>query len=319
MKLNFLDFEQPIAELEAKIDELRFVGDDSEVNISDEVARLEAKSRALTSSIFANLSAWQIAQLARHPQRPYTRDYVERVFSDFQELHGDRKFKDDPAIVGGLARLEGEPLVGIGHQKGRDTRAKVFRNFGMARPEGYRKALRLMRLAERFSLPVVTLIDTPGAYPGVGAEERGQAEAIARNLFSMAMLKTPIVALVIGEGGSGGALAIGVADRVLMLRYAIYSVISPEGCASILWRTADKADVAAEAMGITADRLKDLDLVDEVIKEPLGGAHRDPDAMAEAVKNALIVNLRQLKSLTTDELLKQRHNRLRSFGSYDGR
>ncbi len=319
MKLNFLDFEQPIAELEAKIDELRFVGDDSEVNISDEVARLEAKSRALTSSIFASLSAWQITQLARHPQRPYTRDYVERVFSDFQELHGDRKFKDDPAIVGGLARLEGEPLVVIGHQKGRDTRAKVFRNFGMARPEGYRKALRLMRLAERFSLPVVTLIDTPGAYPGVGAEERGQAEAIARNLFSMAMLKTPIVALVIGEGGSGGALAIGVADRVLMLRYAIYSVISPEGCASILWRTADKADAAAEAMGITADRLKDLDLVDEVIKEPLGGAHRDPDAMAEAVKNALIVNLRQLKSLTTDELLKQRHNRLQSFGSYDSR
>ncbi len=266
MKLNFLDFEQPIAELEAKIDELRFVGDDSEVNISDEVARLEAKSRALTSSIFASLNAWQIAQLARHPQRPYTRDYVERVFSDFQELHGDRKFKDDPAIVGGLARLEGEPLVVIGHQKGRDTRAKVLRNFGMPRPEGYRKALRLMRLAERFSLPVVTLIDTPGAYPGVGAEERGQSEAIARNLISMATLKTPIVALVIGEGGSGGALAIGVADRVLMLQYAIYSVISPEGCASILWRSPDKAEVAAEAMGITADRLIGLDLVHEVIQ-----------------------------------------------------
>ncbi|MEE8527449.1 MAG: acetyl-CoA carboxylase carboxyltransferase subunit alpha, partial [Gammaproteobacteria bacterium] len=311
--------EQPIAELEAKIDELRFVGDDSEVNISDEVARLEAKSRALTSSIFASLNAWQIAQLARHPQRPYTRDYVERVFSDFQELHGDRKFKDDPAIVGGLARLEGEPLVVIGHQKGRDTRAKVLRNFGMPRPEGYRKALRLMRLAERFSLPVVTLIDTPGAYPGVGAEERGQSEAIARNLISMATLKTPIVALVIGEGGSGGALAIGVADRVLMLQYAIYSVISPEGCASILWRSPDKAEVAAEAMGITADRLIGLDLVHEVIQEPLGGAHRDPDATAEAVKNALLANLRHLKSLTTDQLLKQRYNRLRSFGSYDSR
>ncbi len=319
MKLNFLDFEQPIAELEAKIDELRFVGDDSEVNISEEVARLEAKSRALTSSIFASLNAWQIAQLARHPQRPYTRDYIERVFSDFQELHGDRKFKDDPAIVGGLARLEGEPLVVIGHQKGRDTRAKVFRNFGMPRPEGYRKALRLMRLAERFSLPVVTLIDTPGAYPGVGAEERGQSEAIARNLISMARLKTPIVALVIGEGGSGGALAIGGADRGLMLQYAIYSVISPEGCASILWRSADKAEVAAEAMGITADRLIGLDLVNEVIQEPLGGAHRDPDATAEAVKNALLENLRQLKSLTTDQLLKQRYNRLRSFGSYDSR
>lgn len=319
MKLNFLDFEQPIAELEAKIDELRFVGDDSEVNISDEVARLEAKSRALTNSIFTSLSAWQIAQLARHPQRPYTRDYIERVFSDFQELHGDRKFKDDPAIIGGLARLEGEPLVVIGHQKGRDTRAKVFRNFGMARPEGYRKALRLMQLAERFSLPVVTLIDTPGAYPGVGAEERGQSEAIARNLFSMAMLRTPIVAVVIGEGGSGGALAIGVADRVLMLQYAIYSVISPEGCASILWRSADKAAVAAQAMGITADRLKDLDLVDEVIQEPLGGAHRDPDATAEAVKNVLLGKLRQLKSLTTDELLKQRHRRVRSFGVYDSR
>lgn len=319
MKLNFLDFEQPIAELEAKIDELRFVGDDSEVNISDEVARLEAKSRALTNSIFTSLSAWQIAQLARHPQRPYTRDYIERVFSDFQELHGDRKFKDDPAIIGGLARLEGEPLVVIGHQKGRDTRAKVFRNFGMARPEGYRKALRLMQLAERFSLPVVTLIDTPGAYPGVGAEERGQSEAIARNLFSMAMLRTPIVAVVIGEGGSGGALAIGVADRVLMLQYAIYSVISPEGCASILWRSADKAAVAAQAMGITADRLKDLDLVDEVIQEPLGGAHRDPDATAEAVKNVLLGKLRQLKSLTTDELLKQRHRRVQSFGVYDSR
>ena len=283
------------------------------------MARLEAKSRALTSSIFASLNAWQIAQLARHPQRPYTRDYVERVFSDFQELHGDRKFKDDPAIVGGLARLEGEPLVVIGHQKGRDTRAKVLRNFGMPRPEGYRKALRLMRLAERFSLPVVTLIDTPGAYPGVGAEERGQSEAIARNLISMATLKTPIVALVIGEGGSGGALAIGVADRVLMLQYAIYSVISPEGCASILWRSPDKAEVAAEAMGITADRLIGLDLVHEVIQEPLGGAHRDPDATAEAVKNALLENLRHLKSLTTDQLLKQRYNRLRSFGSYDSR
>lgn len=317
MKLNFLDFEQPIAELEAKIDELRFVGDDSQVNITEEIARLEAKSRALTSSVFENLTAWQIAQLARHPQRPYTQDYLEKVFSDFQELHGDRKFKDDPAIVGGVARIEGRPVVVIGHQKGRDTKAKVLRNFGMARPEGYRKALRLMRLADRFSLPVVTLIDTPGAYPGVGAEERGQSEAIARNLIVMPTLKTPIVAVVIGEGGSGGALAIGVADRVLMLQYSIYSVISPEGCASILWRSADKADVAAEAMGITADRLRRLNLVDTIIEEPLGGAHRDPAAIAAAVQSELTASLDNLIALSTDELLTRRHKRLRAFGSFD--
>ncbi len=317
MKLNFLDFEQPIAELEAKIDELRFVGDDSQVNITEEIARLEAKSRALTSSVFENLTAWQIAQLARHPQRPYTKDYLEKVFSDFQELHGDRKFKDDPAIVGGVARIEGRSVVVIGHQKGRDTKAKVLRNFGMARPEGYRKALRLMRLADRFSLPVVTLIDTPGAYPGVGAEERGQSEAIARNLIVMPTLKTPIVAVVIGEGGSGGALAIGVADRVLMLQYSIYSVISPEGCASILWRSADKADVAAEAMGITADRLRRLNLVDTIIEEPLGGAHRDPAAIAAAVQSELTASLDNLIALSTDELLTRRHKRLRAFGSFD--
>ncbi len=317
MKLNFLDFEQPIAELEAKIDELRFVGDDSQVNITEEIARLEAKSRALTSSVFENLTAWQIAQLARHPQRPYTKDYLEKVFSDFQELHGDRKFKDDPAIVGGVARIEGRPVVVIGHQKGRDTKAKVLRNFGMARPEGYRKALRLMRLADRFSLPLVTLIDTPGAYPGVGAEERGQSEAIARNLIVMPTLKTPIVAVVIGEGGSGGALAIGVADRVLMLQYSIYSVISPEGCASILWRSADKADVAAEAMGITADRLRRLNLVDTIIEEPLGGAHRDPAAIAAAVQSELTASLDNLTALSTDELLTRRHKRLRAFGSFD--
>ncbi|MDH3894997.1 MAG: acetyl-CoA carboxylase carboxyltransferase subunit alpha, partial [Chromatiales bacterium] len=262
MDLKFLDFEQPIAELEAKIDELRFVGDDSEVNLSEEIGRLQAKSRTLTESIFKNLNPWQIAQLARHPQRPYTLDYVGSVFSDFQELHGDRMFRDDPAMVGGMARLEGKPVMVIGHQKGRDTKERVYRNYGMPRPEGYRKALRLMRLAERFSIPVVTLIDTPGAYPGVGAEERGQSEAIARNLYSMAELRTPIVSVVIGEGGSGGALAVGVCDRLIMLQFSIYSVISPEGCASILWKSADKAETAAEAMGVTAERLFELGLVD---------------------------------------------------------
>ena len=263
--MNFLEFEQPIAELEAKIDELRFVSDDAEVNIGEEIARLRAKSRALTTSIFSNLNRWQIAQLARHPQRPYTLDYVATVFTDFQELHGDRMYADDLAIVGGLARLEGRPVVLIGQQKGRDTKERVRRNYGMPKPEGYRKALRLMRLAERFELPVVTLIDTPGAYPGVGSEERGQSEAIARNLFEMASLRTPIVSTVIGEGGSGGALAIGVSDRLLMLQYSIYSVISPEGCASILWKSADKKELAAEAMGITADRLAKFGLVDEVL------------------------------------------------------
>jgi acetyl-CoA carboxylase carboxyl transferase subunit alpha len=314
--LKFLDFEQPIAELEAKIDELRFVGDDSEVNISDEIERLKAKSEALTRSIFANLSAWQIAQLARHPLRPYSLDYLEVISPDFQELHGDRMYADDPAIVGGLGRLDGKPVMFIGHQKGRDTKARVRRNYGMPKPEGYRKALRLMHLAEKFRLPVITLIDTPGAYPGVDAEERGQSEAIARNLFEMARLKTPVVSVVIGEGGSGGALAIGVADRLIMLEYSIYSVISPEGCASILWKSADKAETAAEAMGITAGRLQELGLLDEVIREPLGGAHRDPKAMAEALRSTLISSLRDLEVLDLNELLRQRSTRLQSFGRF---
>jgi len=314
--MNFLEFEQPIAELEAKIDELRFVSDDAEVNIGEEIARLRAKSRALTTSIFSNLNPWQIAQLARHPQRPYTLDYIATVFTDFQELHGDRMYSDDPAIVGGLARLEGRPVVLIGQQKGRDTKERVRRNYGMPKPEGYRKALRLMRLAERFELPVVTLIDTPGAYPGVGSEERGQSEAIARNLFEMASLRTPIVSVVIGEGGSGGALAIGVSDRLLMLQYSIYSVISPEGCASILWKSADKKELAAEAMGITADRLAKLGLVDEVIKEPLGGAHRDPQAMADDLKAALLRHLANLDAMPIDELLKARQARIRDYGVF---
>ena len=278
MMNNYLDFEQSIAELEAKIEALRYASKDSDININDEIKRLKAKSRKLTQSVFASLTSWQVSQLARHPQRPYTLDYIERIFSEFEELHGDRLFADDPAIIGGLARLDGCSVVVIGHQKGRDTREKVERNFGMPRPEGYRKALRLMQMAERFDLPIVTLIDTPGAYPGVGAEERGQSAAIARNLYVMAALKTPIISVVIGEGGSGGALAIGLCDRLLMLQYATYSVISPEGCASILWKSADKADIAAEAMGITATRLKRLGLIDEVIPEPLGGAHRDVGA-----------------------------------------
>jgi acetyl-CoA carboxylase carboxyl transferase subunit alpha len=314
--MNFLEFEQPIAELEAKIDELRFVSDDAEVNIGEEIARLRAKSRALTTSIFSNLNPWQIAQLARHPQRPYTLDYIATVFTDFQELHGDRMYSDDPAIVGGLARLEGRPVVLIGQQKGRDTKERVRRNYGMPKPEGYRKALRLMRLAERFELPVVTLIDTPGAYPGVGSEERGQSEAIARNLFEMASLRTPIVSVVIGEGGSGGALAIGVSDRLLMLQYSIYSVISPEGCASILWKSADKKELAAEAMGITADRLGKLGLVDEVLKEPLGGAHRDPQAMADDLKAALQRHLATLDAMPIEELLQARQARIRNYGVF---
>jgi acetyl-CoA carboxylase carboxyl transferase subunit alpha len=316
MDMNFLDFERPIAELEAKIDELRFVGDDSVVNLTEEIARLKAKSESLTKSIFANLSAWQITQLARHPQRPYAADYIDRIFTDFQELHGDRTYADDAAVIGGLARLEGQPLMVIGHQKGRDTKSKVRHNFGMPRPEGYRKAMRLMRLADRFRLPVVTLIDTPGAYPGVGAEERGQSEAIARNLLEMARLPVPVVSVVIGEGGSGGALAIGVADRLVMLQYSIYSVISPEGCASILWKSADRAEDAAEAMGVTADRLRDLGLVDEVLREPLGGAHRDPDAVAEVLKNALIAHLDGLSRLAVDELVDARYQRLMSFGRF---
>jgi acetyl-CoA carboxylase carboxyl transferase subunit alpha len=316
MDLKFLEFEQPIAELEARIDALKFVGNDSELNISEEIARLKNKSETLTRSIFSNLTAWQIAQLARHPQRPYTLDYVEKVFTDFQELHGDRMYADDHSLVGGLARLEGEPVVLIGHQKGRDTKERVWRNYGMARPEGYRKALRLMNLAQKFGIPLVTLIDTAGAYPGIGAEERGQSEAIARNLFTMSSLRVPIVSVVVGEGGSGGALAIGVADRVLMLQYSIYSVISPEGCASILWKSAENAELAAEAMGITAERLFRLKLVDEVIPEPLGGAHRDPAAMADALKAALIGTLAQLTKLPTDALLAQRRRRLAEYGVF---
>ena len=316
MDLKFLDFEQPIAELEAKIDELRFVGDDSEVNINDEIARLRAKSKSLTKSIFSDLSAWQIAQLARHPLRPYTLDYVDGFTPDFQELHGDRMYGDDAAIVGGLGRLDGGPVMFIGHQKGRNTKSRVLRNYGMAKPEGYRKALRLMRMAERFHLPIVTLIDTPGAYPGIGAEERGQSEAIARSIFEMSRLRTPIVSAIIGEGGSGGALAIGVADRVLMLEYSVYSVISPEGCASILWKSAEKALDAAEAMGITADRLKDLGLVDEVLAEPLGSAHRDPEAMVQSLKNALVSHLGDLDALDSNDLVARRVARLESIGRF---
>ncbi len=316
MDLKFLDFEQPIAELEAKIDELRFVGDDSEINIGDEIERLKSKSQALTRNIFADLSAWQVAQLARHPMRPYTLDYIPLVFDGFQELHGDRMYADDPAIVGGLARLEGRPVMVIGHQKGRDTKERVRRNYGMPKPEGYRKAQRLMGLAEKFSLPVITLIDTPGAYPGVGAEERGQSEAIARSLYLMAELATPVIAVVIGEGGSGGALAIGVGDRLLMLQYAIYSVISPEGCASILWKSAERAKDAAEAMRITADSLLRFELIDEIIGEPLGGAHRDPEAAAQTLKNALIKHLDEIVGLPADQLLESRRQRLASFGAF---
>jgi len=316
MDLKFLDFEQPIAELEAKIDELRFVGDDSEININEEVARLKGKSEALTRSIFAKLSAWQIAQLARHPMRPYTADYLQTLSPDFQELHGDRMYADDPAIIGGIGRLDGRSVVFIGHQKGRDTKERVRRNYGMPKPEGYRKAQRLMKLAEKFSLPIVTFIDTPGAYPGVGAEERGQSEAIARSLYMMARLRTPIVSVVIGEGGSGGALAIGVSDRLLMLQYGVYSVISPEGCASILWKSAEKAAEAAEAMRITADSLSKFNLVDEVLPEPLGAAHRDPASMAEVIRNALIRHLDELGKLDLDQLLDRRRQRLADFGEF---
>ena len=316
MDLKFLDFEQPIAELEAKIEELRFVGDDSEININEEVQRLREKSETLTRNIFSKLTAWQIAQVARHPSRPYTLDYLAQIAPDFQELHGDRMYADDPAVVGGLGRIDGRAVVFIGHQKGRDTKERVRRNYGMPKPEGYRKAQRLMRLAEKFSLPVVTLIDTPGAYPGVGAEERGQSEAIAYSLYLMAGLETPIVSVVIGEGGSGGALAIGVADRLLMLQYGIYSVISPEGCASILWKSADKAQDAAEAMRITAKHLNDFGLVDEVLEEPLGGAHRNPNAMAEVIRNALIRHLDELDQLSTEQLIERRQQRLAGFGAF---
>ena len=314
MNLDFLEFEQPIAELQAKIEELRLVGNDNEINIQEEIERLEGKSRSLTESIFSSLSPWQISQLARHPLRPYTLDYVARIVEDFEELHGDRAFADDRAIVGGLGRIGGRPVMLIGHQKGRDTKEKIRRNFGMPRPEGYRKALRLMRMAERFGLPVLTFIDTPGAYPGVGAEERGQSEAIARNLFEMAGLRTQIIATVIGEGGSGGALAIGVADRLMMLQYSTYSVISPEGCASILWKDADKAPLAAEAMAITSRHLKDLELIDEIVPEPLGGAHRDPDAIARNLKNALLAALETVGEEPIDRLLEQRYDRLMAYG-----
>lgn len=318
MDMNFLEFEQPIAELQAKIEELRLVGDDNEINIQDEIVRLEKKSRALTESIFSSLKPWQISQLARHPQRPYMLDYVEGAFDEFQELHGDRAFADDHAIIGGVARLEGKPVMLIGHQKGRNTTEKLFRNFGMPRPEGYRKALRLMEMAERFKLPLLTFIDTPGAYPGVGAEERGQSEAIARNLKVMSGLSIPIICTVMGEGGSGGALAIGVGDRVLMLEYSTYSVISPEGCASILWKSADKAPLAAEAMGITSARLNELGLIDGIIAEPLGGAHRDLDSTISNVKQTLLKTLDNLTRIPIDKLMEQRYSRLMQYGSFAG-
>ncbi len=314
--MNFLDFEQPIAELEAKIEELRYVGDDSEINLSKEISKLEKRSNELTDSIFSSLDAWQVSQVARHPQRPYTLDYIGRIFTDFHELHGERHFGDDPAIVSGLARLDGLPIVVIGHQKGRDIKERIERNYGMPLPEGYRKALRIMQMAERFSLPVITFMDTPGAYPGVGAEERGQSEAIARNLLTMSELRTPIISVVIGEGGSGGALAIGVADHLLILEYSTYSVISPEGCASILWKSADKAAEAAEAMGITASRLKEAGVVDEIIKEPLGGAHRDYDEISNSIKSGLKNNLDKLRQMSIDELLTRRFEKLRAFGNF---
>ncbi|TCS70100.1 acetyl-CoA carboxylase carboxyltransferase subunit alpha [Sulfuritortus calidifontis] len=316
MKVTFLDFEQPIAELEAKIEELGAMQGDESVDISEEIARLKKKSSTLTKQIYGKLNAWQVSQVARHPQRPYTLDYIQNLFGDFEELHGDRAFADDPAIVCGIARFEGEPVVVIGHQKGRDTKERQYRNFGMPRPEGYRKAMRLMRLAEKFKLPILTFIDTPGAYPGIGAEERGQSEAIARNLYVMAELRTPIICTVIGEGGSGGALAIGVGDRVLMLQNSTYSVISPEGCASILWKSADKASVAAEALNITAPRLKALGLVDGIVNEPLGGAHRDPEAMYESLREALEDALREVRERPLNTLLNERYARLMSYGKF---
>ncbi|MCK5809878.1 MAG: acetyl-CoA carboxylase carboxyltransferase subunit alpha [Cocleimonas sp.] len=316
MGADFLDFEQPIAELEAKIDELRFVSN-SEVNLSEEVDRLEGKAKALTKSIFSKLTSKQIGQLARHPSRPYTFDLIERLCTDFQELHGDRHYGDDQAIVGGIARFDGQPVMLIGHQKGRDTKENIQRNFGMPRPEGYRKALRLMKLAEKFHIPVITFIDTPGAYPGVGAEERGQSEAIARNLFEMARLRTPIIATVVGEGGSGGALAIGVADKVMMLEYSTYSVISPEGCASILWKDASKADEAAEALGITSEILSNHGLIDRIVPEPLGGAHRDFDVLADALREALQASLREVRSLSINKLLEKRYEKLMALGKFE--
>lgn len=317
MAMNFLDYEQPIVELEAKIDELRHMSGDNNLDITEEIQKLQVKSASLIDSIFANLTPWQTTQMARHPNRPYTLDYIEHIITDFEELHGDRAYADDKALIGGIGRLNGRPVMVLGHQKGRGTKEKVARNFGMPRPEGYRKALRLMKTAERFGLPVITFIDTPGAYPGIGAEERGQSEAIARNLFEMAQLKTPIISTVIGEGGSGGALAIGVGDRLMMLQYSIYSVISPEGCASILWKSADKAEDAAETLGVTSDRLTELGLVDKVIPEPLGGAHRGVEEVAKRVKDAIELQLRDLEALPIDELLAKRQERLLSYGEFD--
>lgn len=316
MKITFLDFEQPIAELEGKINELRFVQDDSALDISYEINRLQQKSLELTKNIYSNLSSWQVSQVARHPQRPYTLDYISALFTDFEELHGDRSFADDAAIVGGLARFNGQSVMVIGHQKGRDTKERQYRNFGMPRPEGYRKALRLMRLAEKFNLPIITFIDTPGAYPGIGAEERGQSEAIGRNLFEMAKLRVPVICTVIGEGGSGGALAIGVGDVMQMLQYSTYSVISPEGCASILWKSAAKAPEAAETMGITAQRLQTLGLVDKIIPEPAGGAHRDYDTMMQNMKKALQASLKNLQSKSIPELLENRYDRVMAYGKF---
>ncbi len=317
MNQNFLDFEQSIADLESKIESLRYLESNGELNIKEEIARLRTKSRKLTESVFSSLTPWQVAQLARHPLRPYTLDYVGRVCRDFEELHGDRSFADDPAIVAGIARFMDRPVAVIGHQKGRDTREKVRRNFGMPRPEGYRKALRIMKLAERFNLPILTFIDTPGAYPGVGAEERGQSEAIARNLYEMSRLRVPIIATIIGEGGSGGALAIGVADRTLMLQYSTYSVISPEGCASILWKSTDKAPLAAEAMGITADSLKALGIIDGIVPEPLGGAHRDVDGACQALKVAIETLFTTLLAIPVDELVERRYRRLMEYGQFE--
>jgi acetyl-CoA carboxylase carboxyl transferase subunit alpha len=316
MKTSFLEFEQPIAELEAKIEELRYVQDDSAVDISEEIERLKQKNQTMTKDIYGKLNAWQISQVARHPQRPYTLDYIQGMFTDFEELHGDRAYADDPAIVGGMARFEGIPVMVIGHQKGRDVKERQYRNFGMPRPEGYRKALRLYRLAEKFGLPIITLIDTPGAYPGIGAEERGQSEAIARNLYVMAELKTPIIGVIIGEGGSGGALALGVVDHLMMLQYSTYSVISPEGCASILWKSADKASEAAETLAITANRLKTLGLVDRIVAEPMGGAHRAPEEMMQTLRRALKDELERLQAKSTPNLLEVRFERLMSYGKY---
>lgn len=316
MNPDFLDFEQPIAELEAKINELRFAGDEGGVNIADEVEKLEEKTRSLTKSIFSKLTPWQVSQLARHPKRPYTQDYIDQLVTDFQELHGDRAYADDAAIIGGVGRFNNQPVVIIGHQKGRDTTEKVKRNFGMPRPEGYRKALRLMQLAERFRLPILTFIDTPGAYPGVGAEERNQSEAIARNLREMARFTVPIICTVIGEGGSGGALAVGVGDHVMMLEYSTYSVISPEGCATILWKSADKASDAAAAMGITSSRLKELELIDEIIPEPLGGAHRGFEETSQNLANALDVALKKIGHFPQNELLERRYQRLMGYGHF---